>query len=320
MSSTMPIINTSLILLALALSITSQGCVNSMFYYPDRVVYDTPARHGLQYEDVTFPSRDGTILSGWFIPAVGPSKGTVVHFHGNAQNMTSHFGFVSWLPGQGFNLFVFDYRGYGKSAGKPDRRGLYEDSVAALDYISSRPGVDHERLLVLGQSLGGANAIVALGSSPRKGVRAVAIDSSFASYRSIVRDKIGEMPLLSLLRWPLSYLLIGDSLSPETYVANIAPTPLLIIHGIADPVIPYGHGKRLYELAGTPKQLWTVEGGEHTSAFAEPSGGYRQRVVDFFNGALAGSMKSDGAQPPASKTGGGKSAAENSFSTDRRQY
>jgi len=274
-------------MIILALSLSCQGCVGGMFYYPDKEVYDTPARHGLPYEEVTFPSRDGTRLTGWFIPSVGAPKGTVIHFHGNAQNMTSHFGFVSWLPGQGFNLFVFDYRGYGKSAGKPDRQGLYEDSLAALDYVAGRPGIDHDRLLVLGQSLGGANAIVALGSSPRKSVRAVAIDSTFSSYRRIVRDKIGDMPLLSLLRWPLSWLIIGDELSPEQYVSKIAPTPLLIIHGSADPVIPYHHGKRLFDLAGEPKQLWTVAGGEHTSAFMDASGGYRKKLADFFLASLA---------------------------------
>src|SRR5512145_1917489 len=151
--------NSSLLLLVVAVTFSCQGCVGGMFYYPDQEVYDTPDRHGLKYEDVTFPSRDGTSLSGWFIPAVGPPKGTVVHFHGNAQNMTSHFGFVSWLPSRGFNLFVFDYRGYGKSAGRPERQGIYEDSLAALDYIATRPGIDHDRLVVLGQSLGGANAI-----------------------------------------------------------------------------------------------------------------------------------------------------------------
>lgn len=302
--------NASLVLCVMAISLSCQGCVGGMFYYPDQRVYDTPARHGLQYEEVTFPSRDGIRLSGWFIPAVGAAKGTVIHFHGNAQNMTSHFGFVSWLPAQGFNLFVFDYRGYGKSAGKPERQGIYEDSQAALDYIAKRPGIDHDRLLVLGQSLGGANAIVALGSSPRKGVRAVAIDSTFSSYRGIVRDKIKEMPLLSLLRWPLSYLLIDDSLSPDRFVANLAPTPLLIIHGTADTVIPYHHGKRLFDLAAGPKQLWTVEGGEHTSAFLDPSGGYRERLVAFFGGVLEGGVMNGKKQSSESGRGDRKGRGE----------
>lgn len=89
------------------------GCVNKYFYYPTAQVYQTPNQIGLPHEVVTFQSADGTKLSGWFIPAVGKPLGTVIHFHGNAQNMTAHFSFVDWLPGSGFNLFVFDYRGHG---------------------------------------------------------------------------------------------------------------------------------------------------------------------------------------------------------------
>ena len=82
------------------------GCVrvNQMFYYPDRTRYSTPADKGLRFEEIVFPSRDGTELSGWFIPAVGAAQGTVLHRHGNAENMPSHFGFGDWLPVAGFNL------------------------------------------------------------------------------------------------------------------------------------------------------------------------------------------------------------------------
>ena len=288
---------TVLIIFALVLTLPCQGCVGGMFYQPDRTVYDTPDRHGLKYEEVAFQSKDGTRLSGWFIPAVGTPRGPVIHFHGNAQNMTAHFGFVSWLPEQGFNLFVFDYRGYGKSAGTVGRRGVYEDSLAALDYIAARPGIDHNKLFVLGQSLGGVNAIAAVGSRPHTAIRAVAIDSAFASYRGIVRDKIAEMPLLSVLRTPLSHLLIGDDFSPAAVVANIAPTPLLIIHGTGDPVVPYSHGKRLFELAREPKQFWTIQGGDHTEAFADSGSVYCKRLVAFFDAALVGNVKADEKRP-----------------------
>ncbi len=274
------------------LTLFCQGCVGRMFYHPDRTVYDTPARHDLRYEEVSFRSKDGTMLSGWFVPAVGTPRGTVIHFHGNAQNMTAHFAFVSWLPAEGFNLFVFDYRGYGRSEGKPDREGVYEDSVAALEYVASRKDADRTRLLVFGQSLGGANAIAALGETRFPGIRAVAVESAFSSYRGIVREKLGQMPVLSLLKGPLSHLLIGDDHSPDKVVADIAPVPLLIIHGTADLVVSYSHGERLFALAREPKQLWTIEGGGHTAAFAEPSSPYRQRLVAFFNAALTGSDSS----------------------------
>src|SRR4051812_22313310 len=97
------------------------------FYFPDRIKYDTPERARLAFEDVRFASADGTLLSGWFIPAIGEAKGTVVHMHGNAQNMTAHWGYAEWLPARGYNLFCFDYRGYGQSQGRPDPKGVFED-------------------------------------------------------------------------------------------------------------------------------------------------------------------------------------------------
>lgn len=270
----------------LALFLFSRWRIGQMFYYPDYTLHDTPAGHGLTYEEVSFTSSDGTMLTGWFIPAVGAARGTVIHFHGNAENMTSHFGFVSWLPAAGFNLFVFDYRGYGMSTGHPGRTGIYEDSRAALAFLRSRRDIDPSKLLVLGQSLGGAQAIAVVGGGERKGVRAVAIDSTFFSYRSIVRDKIAAIPLLANFKNPLSRLLIGDQLSPADYVAGIAPIPLLLIHGTADEVIPFPHAEMLLDRAGQPKTLWRIDGGSHTGAFLASGSPYRQRLVEFFDAAL----------------------------------
>jgi hypothetical protein len=273
-------------LIVLALFLISCVRVNQMFYYPDRTVYATPADQGLRFEEVIFPSRDGTELSGWFIPAVGKAQGTILHLHGNAENMTSHFGFVDWLPAAGFNLFVFDYRGYGKSAGRPHRVGVYEDSCAALAYLRSRSDIDPTRLLILGQSLGGALALVVAGDGERQGVRAVVAESSFYSYRSIVRDSIGRIPLLSFFKTPLAHVLIDDDLSPADYVGRIAPIPLLLIHGTEDEIIPFRHAELLWERAGEPKALWRIEGGHHTPAFAAPDSPYRLQLEEFFAAAL----------------------------------
>lgn len=273
-------------LVILALFLLSCVRVNQMFYYPDRTLYSTPAVNGLSFEEVLFPSRDGTVLSGWFIPALGEAKGTLLHLHGNAENMTSHFGFVDWLPAAGFNLLVFDYRGYGKSAGRPHRAGVYEDSCAALAYLRSRGDIDPTRLLVFGQSLGGAQAIAVVGGGERQGVRAVVVESSFYSYRSIVRDSIGKMPLLSFFKTPLAQILINDDLSPADYVGKIAPIPLLLIHGTRDEIIPFRHAELLLERAGEPKSLWRIEGGNHTAAFISPASPYRRQLLEFFAAAL----------------------------------
>lgn len=273
-------------LILLAFFLFGCGRVSQMFYYPDHTIYGTPASRGLSFEEVDFLSQDGTRLNGWFIPAIGPAQGTVLHFHGNAENMTSHFAFVDWLPAAGFNLFVFDYRGYGQSAGSPDRRGVYEDSQAALIYLRSRPDIDPSKLLVLGQSLGGAQAITVVGGGERQGVRAVVVDSSFYSYRSIVRDKIAVMPLLSFFKTPLSRIVISDDLSPADYIGRIAPIPLLLMHGSADEVIPFHHAEMLLARANEPKSLWRIEGGGHTEPLVAADSSYRLQLVEFFVAAL----------------------------------
>jgi fermentation-respiration switch protein FrsA (DUF1100 family) len=277
----------------LLLLMLSSGCASRFLYYPDHRVYQTPQQIGLKFEEVNFASSDGTKLTGWFIPAIGKAIGTIIHFHGNAQNMTAHFSFVDWLPAEGFNVFTFDYRGYGRSAGTPDRQGVYDDCVAAIKYVQTRPDVDPNSLLILGQSLGGANALAVLGENDFKGVRAVAIDSTFYSYRSIVRDKIAEMPILWLAKWPLSFLVIGNGHSPGLVVQNIAPIPLLLVHGTSDQVIPYHHAQELLEKAREPKQLWTIEGANHTEAFTLYGDFYRKRLVQFFTAAVQNGTKSN---------------------------
>ena len=219
------------IALLLSMALLSTGCVSRFLYYPDHVLYQTPSQKNLKYEEVTFRSADGTALSGWFVPATHAVLGTVIHFHGNAQNMSAHFSFVDWLPAEGFNLFVFDYRGYGASQGLPSRQGVYDDCVAALEYVRKRPDVDPDRIVLFGQSLGGANALAVMGERRFPGVKAVVIESTFFSYRSIVRDKIGAMPVIGPLKWPLALVVTGNSHSPGAVVQNIAPVPLLLIHG-----------------------------------------------------------------------------------------
>lgn len=265
--------NRTVALIAL-LFCSALGCragLDSLFYHPDRKVYATPAQDGYAFEDVRFTSADGTNLSGWFIPAKGKALGTVLHYHGNAQNMTAHYSFVSWLPANGFNVFVFDYRGYGKSAGVPSRQGVYEDSVAALEYIKSRTDIDQEKIIIFGQSIGGANALAVVGSNHCDGIVGVVSESAFSTYKRVACDHAG------LLK-PFAFCLIGNKLSPEKYMANIAPIPLLIIHGTRDPVAQYKHAERLFKKAAEPKQLWTVEGGGHTSALGTDRQTYAPRL------------------------------------------
>src|SRR5262245_32195022 len=208
------------------------------FYFPDRIAYDSPARAGLAFEDVRFASADGTQLSGWFIPALGVNanevKGTVVHMHGNAQNMTAHWAYAEWLPACGFNLFAFDYRGYGQSQGKPDPKGIFEDSIAALDWARSRGG----KVCAFGRSLACMLAIPASCASPH-GVFAVVAEAPAHSYSAWADDLMPEKELA-----------LDDIYCANEYVARLAPVPLLLLHSPQDRVVPYSHSERLLAAAG----------------------------------------------------------------------
>lgn len=276
----------SRILITFLLIIGLAGCANGLFYHPNQIEYMKPTDSGLAYEDVTFESKDGTMLHGWFIPAKVKPWCTVIHFHGNAGNITSHLGLVSFLPYKGCNLMMFDYRGYGRSKGHPFRKGVYEDSMAALDYVLSRKDVDSGRIMFLGQSLGGANAIAVASQAGDAVVRSLVVDSSFYSYRSIVKDKIGEIPVLGWLKKPLSYIMATDSFHSGDLIETLSPIPVLILHGTADRVIPYSHGQMLFGRAGDPKTFLTVEGGHHISALAVQGHIYQDKVIDFFKQSL----------------------------------
>jgi fermentation-respiration switch protein FrsA (DUF1100 family) len=241
---------------------------------------------GLAYDTPTFPSLDGTRITGIFFKSqTQPVKGTVVHLHGNGANITLQWGFSAWLVRQGFNVFVLDYRGYGASQGKPSERGAVEDAIAALRYLRGRPDVDAARLVVLGQSLGGAVAVAAVAAAP-EGVKALAVESAFSSYRAIVREKLGEFWLTWPLQWPLS-LLISDRYRPATQARYLPAIPLLVIHGTDDATVSYREGLRLYQAARQPKQLWTIAGGDHVQAFTIFRAQYRAPLVSFFEAALA---------------------------------
>ena len=270
------ILRTSILLAVLGVAASCFGVLDKLFYCPDRTEYSTPSRDGLAYEEVEFTSEDGTVLSGWFIPALGEAKGTVIHFHGNAQNMSAHFSFVSWLPKNGYNLFVFDYRGYGNSKGNVSREGVYEDAVAAVKTIKTRTDIDQNKLILFGQSIGGANVLAVAGSNEFEGVVGVVAESAFASYKGVAFDHAGILK-------PAALVLIGNKYSPKRAVHNIAPTPLILIHGTADQVVPYDHAEKLFEAAGEPKELWTIPNGRHTDALGRHRAEYIPRLLKLFN-------------------------------------
>lgn len=272
----------------LALSLAPTACASRHYYDPSTRVTATPADRGLDYEAVTLASRDGTRLNAWFVPASATALATVVHFHGRSGNMSDHLRFVDWLPAEGFNVLLFDYRGFGESEGRPVPGGVHEDALAALAYVRSRTDLDPDRLLVFGQSLGGAIAIPAVAGGGSAGVRAVVTESALSSYRLVVRDHIGTMGVWRLLRRPLSWLVTDNRYSPDKFVGRLAPIPLLLIHGSDDDGIPLYHCKRLLDRAREPRLMWIVDGGRHLDAFTVHGTAYRPRLVEFFRQSLEG--------------------------------
>lgn len=249
----------------------------NFFYYPDDKIYGPDPWSA---ESVEFTAKDGTRLHGWFIPsATGPAENaiaTVIHAHGNAGNMSAHWPLVSWLPERNFNIFMFDYRGFGKSKGRPSQAGLLDDTQSAINVVRHRSDVNPQRLVLFGQSIGGANMVSALGNGDREGIRAVILDSTFASYSSIANQMI-----------PGSGFFMDDSYNAERFIAEVSPIPVLIIHGKANRVIPWEQSERLYDLTREPKQKIILPDGEHIDAFSERHGGvYRDQMVNFILNAL----------------------------------
>lgn len=290
-------------LLMAAAAILSAGC-DSLFYFPDRVEYEQPLLAGQTAEAVYFAAQDGVILHGRFIPATAqPALGTVIHFHGNAQNLTSHYWFVNWLPAAGYNVFQFDYRGYGRSGlwrlrenGQnranapggglnvfppgdylacdlpPDRDGVFRDCVAALNYVKARPDVAAVKILGFGQSLGGCAMLGAVVESEPNLLCGVVVESTFRSYREMGRRKAGQSWLLWPFQYPLSWLFVSDAHSPADYLDRLSDLPLLAIYGLADEVVPGDQTQLLYDQWSGPKQLAMVPNSGHLQA--------RERVGD----------------------------------------
>lgn len=258
----------------LAHGIIGKNGGNHLFYFPTRDEPATPATWGLKFESINFKSGDGTPLHGWFIPAKSKTpKGTVVFSHGNSGSVGYHLGFVAWLATADYNVMMYDYRGFGKSGGTVDRRGMIDDVKAAFAHASARHDVDPTRLISYGHSLGGAQSITALAESPVKGLRAVVVDGAFSSYQAMARIFGGQ----------LGASLVTDELSPKDFVMKLSPTPLLVVHGSHDEVVPVAHGRQLFETAAEPKTLFEVESGRHGTALSSNNGAYRKKMVEWLD-------------------------------------
>jgi fermentation-respiration switch protein FrsA (DUF1100 family) len=268
---------------AASLTLLFSAC-SSLLYYPTRELHFPPERFGLHPEEVRFRSGDGTPLFGWLFrhgapDPTAPPKGVILFYHGNGENLSSHYVSLIWILQQGYDFFIFDYRGYGRSEGEPSPQGAVQDGEAALRWLWQR--YPQRPLVLLGQSLGGAvalrNAIDLKGEIPYS---AVAIDSSFASYQEIGRRVMAKAIFTWPLQW-LPYLVLSDRYAPDGEISRIAPRALLVIHAEKDETVPFPCGEGIYSQAGPPRDFWKIPGGGHTDAFVRHGDLYRRKFLEW---------------------------------------
>lgn len=262
------------------------GC-SGLLFYPEPGLPFTPARAELEYRDIHLSAADGTRLHAWWLPAKPgvAAKGTVLHLHGNGGNLAWHLGGAYWLPAQGYQVLMLDYRGYGLSEGKPSLPAVYQDIDAAFAWLEQAPEVQGKPLILLGQSLGGALAVHYLSERPqrRAALHALALDGVPASYRGVARHALSRSWLTWPLQVPLSWL-IPDGDSAIHGIAALEGLPLLILHSADDEVVPFANGRLLYQAARPPRAFQATR-GQHVQTFAEPA--WRQLLLEFVSAPQA---------------------------------
>ncbi len=242
--------------------------IENFFVFHPQADFDvTPEPMHLTYESVNFTSGDGTKLHGWYFPPPGASP-VILFCHGNAGNISHRLENIRELLSLGFGVFIFDYRGYGKSGGRPSREGLYADGLAAYDYLVKNRGISPKRIVLFGRSLGAA---VAMEIAAKKEVGRVILESAFTSTKGLART----MPLFALLSpfLPAHY----NNLEKIKGVT----VPKLIIHGNRDEIIPFHMGRELFEAAPEPKSFYTVEGAGHNDTWVIGGGKYFDVIETF---------------------------------------
>jgi fermentation-respiration switch protein FrsA (DUF1100 family) len=243
-------------------------------YYPTKEIVFTPADIGLKYKDIFFETEDNLKLNGWFIPIDNP-RGTLLFCHGNAGNISHRIEIIEIFHKLGLNVFIFDYRGYGKSQGNPSEEGLYKDAQAAYQYILSRQDIDKKRIVIYGKSIG-ANIATDLASK----VEAAAFisEGGFTSAYDMGRRLFPYLPI----RW-----IITVKFNALEKIRNIS-APKLIIHSRDDEIVPFEMGEKLFAAAAQPKEFYQMQGTHNEAIFAVREE-YSSRIDSFLNRYLGGS-------------------------------
>ena len=223
--------------------------LNSLLYFPSRAIIETPDGAGLDYRDLRLETDDGQSLHGWWIGARTDSLGHLLLCHGNAGNVGDRVVHAALLTATGFDVLLFDYRGYGRSSGRPSEQGTYRDARAALACLLDQPGVDPARVLYLGESIGGAVALDLALERPPAGL---VLLSAFTSVRDLGRLHYPFVPAA----------LIADAY-PTLRRIHELHAPLLVLHGDRDDIVPLSQGSAVFEAAPGPKRMHVFPGLGH---------------------------------------------------------
>lgn len=273
------------IIAIIALVCSLPGCTNfqpiNYVFRPDSLVYNSPGEHKMDYRDVFLKTADNVQIHGWFLKAKAPAKGTVFVLHGNSQNISAHILSISWLPSSGYNVFIMDYRGYGKSTGIPGFPEIFLDIKTGLTWLRDNPEVEQKPLFLLGQSLGAALGIYFVGNDPdaKQSLSGVILDASFSRYRTIAKEVLAE----NWYTWIYQYTFpsyIPDQYDPEDYIAKISPLPILLMHSKQDKVVSIKHAEQLFSKAKEPK-VFIETIGSHLQTFRYAQ--YREEMLDFMS-------------------------------------
>ncbi len=227
-------------------SLLCLSACEALLFYPQATLVRNPAQVGLRYEDVRLDSTGDVSLHGWWLPAEGEAVASVLFLHGNAENISTHLASVYWLPAQGVNVLLLDYRGYGQSTGTPSLAGVVADACSGIDEVLRRAAMQALPAFVLGQSLGASISGHALAHCRQTypGLAGVILDAGFTRYRDIARETAAGHWLTWALQYPAAWAM------PKGYdlldaMPRLPAVPLLLIHGRQDPVVPYHHAKAL---------------------------------------------------------------------------
>jgi uncharacterized protein len=223
-------------------------------YYPDvgRNIIGTPKDHGLDYESVRIDTEDGETLHGWFVPSKDATA-TVLFFHGNAGNISTRLGYLLMFYGLGYNTFIIDYRGYGESSGTPSEQGTYRDAQAAWRYLTEQRNIPSNRIVLLGESLGGA---VATWLAVREKPALLVLASAFTSVADMAEAIYPFLP---------AHLLTRFDYNTREYLRGVT-CPVFVAHSPQDEIVPFEQGEALYASASEPKQFLELQGG-HNNGF-----------------------------------------------------